>query len=159
MFVSRQQNTDSPKMLNTLKKVWEQGETEVFVPQRFEIIMKKIKNINKTEANNLAIKTRGLDSVDFYNALREFEENGKYPEHDLNIPPIDIMIDVPHEGDTSIKRICSEFQVNGFKNIEVYPDLLSSRRSKYFQPLAKKVPKFFLNNKIFDQTTVFVITK
>lgn len=159
VFISKQQNTDSPKMLDKLRSVWEKSEKEFFINQRFEIIIKEMPNIDKSNAKILAIKTRGLDSVDFYNAINEFKENEKYPNHNLDVPPIDIETDVPYEGDTSIKRIFSEFKSNGFRKIEVYPDLLSSRRSKYFQPLARAIPKFFMSNHIFDQTSVFVMTK
>lgn len=159
VFISKQQNTDSPSMLNKLRAVWEQGEKEHLIQQRFDAIVKEIPTINKPDAEALAVKTRGLDRIDFYNAVREFASSGIYPEHDLDVPPIDIDIDVPHEGDTSIERICSEFRSNGFSKVKVYPDMLSSKRSKYFQPLAKSFPKFFISNHIFDDTSVFVMTK
>ena len=80
-------------------------------------------------------------------------------KHDLNIPAIDIDLDVPDEGDTTIKRITSELSKAGFKNIKVFPALLDSRVRGLFQPIAKNIPGLFLNAHLLDETTVFQARK
>lgn len=158
-FISRQQNTDSPSVLKRLQPFWKESERNIFFNQRLELINKRIKDINENDAQKLAKHTRGLDSIDFSDALNKYKSKKVLPNHDLNIPPIDIEIDVVQEGNTSIKIITSEFRKNNFKVIHVYPDMLNSRRSKYLQPLAKILPKIFLKWHIFDGSTVFWIRK
>jgi len=158
-FISRQQNTDSPKMFQRLSKMWDESERTTYINQRLELIQAKVTDIDEKAALELAKKTRGLDSVDFYAAIDNYLKDGTFPSHDLNIPSIDVIIDVPYEGNTSIERICGAFKKYNFQKVSVYPDLLSSRRSKLFQPLAKLLPSFFLKFQIWDQTTVFVMRK
>lgn len=158
-FISRQQNTDSPKMLARLQQVWEMSEQQEFLPQRLRIINKKIPTIVEKEALELAQKTRGLDKIDFYAALEQFQSKGTYPQHDLNTAPIDVEIDVPHEGDTSIKRICNLFNNQGFSNIKVYPDWSSSRKLSWLQGLSKAIPQPFMQQHWADQTSVFLMQK
>lgn len=158
-FISRQQNTDSPKMFQRLSKIWEESERTMYVNQRLDLIKEKSADIDEKAALELATKTRGLDSVDFYIAVDQYLKDGTFPSHDLNIPSIDISIDVPHEGDTGIERICGEFKKYNFQQVNVYPDLLSSRKSKPFQSIAKMIPSFFFKFQIWDQTTVFRMKK
>ncbi|MEP1781831.1 class I SAM-dependent methyltransferase [Reichenbachiella sp.] len=158
-FISRQQNTDSKSMLARLRKVWEEVEKNCLIDQRVTLINESVGDISTENTLKLALSTRGLDSIDFYEAIKTYKQKGQFPSHDTNIPPIDILTDVPEEGDTGIERICTEFKKCGFSKVKVYPDLMSSRRSRYFQPLAKQLPGLFLGSGIFDDTTVFNMTK
>ena len=157
-FISRQLNTDSPLMLKRLGPVWELEE-EKYRKQRKKLIEESLPTITKEEANILAKHTRGMDSVDFFAALDQYNTDQTIPPYNPNLPPIDVVIDVPYEGDTNIKRITSEFRKNKFKRIRVYPDLLASRRSRYLQGFAKLEPGIFLKGHLFDLTTVFRIQK
>lgn len=158
-FIARQQNTDSPKMLRRLQAVWEQSEAHEYIPQRLGLIQQYLPDIREADAQNLALKTRGLDSVDFYAALDQFNTNGTYPSHDLNVAPIDVIIDVPHEGDTGIPRIFERFQAEGFSSVKVYPDWNSSRKTAPFQWVARTFPQLFMHWHWGDQTSVFVMRK
>ncbi|HTB06796.1 MAG TPA: class I SAM-dependent methyltransferase [Bacteroidia bacterium] len=158
-FISWAQNSDSPSMLEKLKVIWEKTEKNTYINQRLKIIQYRIPNISEVDANNLAVNTRGLDSVDFYGAIKNYEEGKVIPHFNPNLPAIDVEYDIPEEGDTSIERICSEFRKNNFTMIKVYPEMRNSRRSRYFQPLAKFIPKPFLKLHIFDESTVFFISK
>ena len=144
-FISRQQNTDSPKMLKRLQQVWESSEQQEFIPQRVRIIQNKLPNISQETTLTLAQKTRGLDQLDFYAALEQFDQEGTYPSHNLNVAPIDVEIDVPHEGDTGIPRICNTFKKQGFSKVKVYPDWSSSRKLAWLQGLSKGFPQPFMN--------------
>ena len=157
-FISRQQNTDSPAMVRKLTSLWEEQEKE-YILQRRAIIQNRIPNILDSDLDKLAKNTRGMDSVEFNDAIESYQSQNIFPPFKPELPPIDVEIDVPFEGDTSIKRITTEFKKNNFRKVFVYPDLLASRRSKYFQGLAKAQPKLFLRGHIFDQTTVFKIQK
>ena len=158
-FISRQQNTDSPTMLRKLIPFWEKQEENVFINQRKEFIKERLPEIDSTSLEKLARNTRGMDSIALEETIQKFKTQQFIPEYQPLAPPIDISNDVPCEGDTEIKRITSEFKNNNFQKVRVYPDLLHTRRSKYFQRLAKFNPHFFLNNHIFDATTVFRIQK
>lgn len=158
-FISKQQNTDSSGMMAILSGVWEQIEKDKTIQQRLDIIMKKLPSIGPVDAEKLALRTRGLDRLDFYGAIERFDLDGTMPEHATDIAPVDVELDVPCEGDTSISRVSDVFKQAGFKDIRVYPDLMSSRRSRFAQPIAKAFPSVFLNTGLFDLTTVFVMCK
>jgi SAM-dependent methyltransferase len=158
-FISRQQNTDSPRMFSRLLDIWEKTEKENFFNQRLGKINQEIPSISATDAQKLASSTRGLDSYDFKAALENFKLHKIFPQHDLNIPPIDIDIDVPDEGNTSIKRIVSELSKAGFRNIKVYPAVLDSRLRSFFHPVVKKIPQLFLSMHLLDEVTVFQARK
>jgi len=158
-FISKQQNTDSASMRRQLEKVWERTERETFLAQRLSRIRERLPDIANADAEQLARRTRGLDRPDFYTALERFAEQGIFPNHDTNIAPIDIDIDVPEEGDTGIARITGEFRRLGFSTVRVYPSMVSSRRSRLFLPLAKLWPGLFLRLNAFNGTSVFWIRK
>ncbi len=158
-FISRQQNTDSPATRKILKAVWEEGERNIFIEQRARIIRQKAPGIDEADLRALAERTRGMDSVDFELAIQKFLNNKVLPQLDRNAPPIDVETDVPHEGDTSIQRIVTEFEQNGFSYTKVYPELMTSRRSRPFQSLGFAFPKLFLGSHIFDRSTIFRIRK
>lgn len=158
-FISRQQNTDSPTMLRRLQEVWESSERQEFTPQRIRVIKETLPQLSEEENLKLALQTRGLDRVDFYLALEKFEKEGIYPSHDLNVPPIDVVIDVPHEGDTGIPRICGAFQQKGFRSVKVYPDWSTSRKTAPLQVLSRILPQPFMKWHLGDQTSVFSMIK
>lgn len=158
-FVSRQQNTDSAKTMAALLQYWNQQEKSIHEPNRRKLIEDNIAKISKNNVNKLTKYTRGLDSVDFYAAIEEYKLNSAYPNYNPNSPSIDILTDVPDEGDTSINRILSEFRKYNFRKYSVYPDLLSSRRSKYAQPFARILPNLFFSKDLFAGTSVFLIKK
>lgn len=159
LFISRQQNTDSPAVIKALKPFWEKREEIEYINQRVELIRKEIASINETDLLILAKQTRGLDIVDFKNAVENYSNKGIFPNHDTIIPPIDLDKNVPCEGYTEIDRITSEFKKNRFQEVFVYPDMMTSSRSRVLQPLSKSFPAFFLNNHLFDTTTVFCMKK
>jgi len=158
-FISKQQNTDSPRTFAKLTVLWEKADRERYFQQRLGKITQEIPSISTAEAQTLASSTRGLDSYDFKSAVENFRSRRILPQHDLNIPAIDIDLDVPDEGDTTIKRITSELSKAGFKNIKVFPALLDSRVRGLFQPIAKNIPGLFLNAHLLDETTVFQARK
>ena len=158
-FISKQQNTDSSGMRATLRVVWEQIEKEQTLQQRLDIILKEVPTISPRDAERLALRTRGLDRLDFYSSIERFARDATMPEHDTIIAPVDVELDVPCEGDTSISRVTAVFKKAGFTEIHAYPDLMSSRRSRFAQPIARVIPAIFLNTGLFDQTSVFVMRK
>jgi hypothetical protein len=158
-FISRQQNTSSKKMLSELKPYWDNVEKTYHIPLRLRIIQERVNNINEKDAQTLAINTRGLDSFDFDIAIDNFINNNVLPHLNPNIPSIDVSTDVPDEGDTNIKRICSEFKKQGFSHFKVYPDLMDSRLSRPLQGIAKIFPSVFFKLNLFDKTSVFKISK
>jgi hypothetical protein len=158
-FISRQQNTDSKKVFNNLISYWKNSEEQIFINQRLEIINKSISGIDADEAFKLAKHTRGMDSTDFYQSIKDYKTDKTIPGYNEVSPPIDIITDVPDEGDTGIARIISEFKKNNFTDVSVYPDFLASRKSAPFQIIAKKIPNIFLKNDIFATSTVFIARK
>ena len=159
MFISLSHNSDSPAVQKSLQLVWDESEKNVFINQRLKIIKEKIKDISEPDAQKLAKHTRGLDSIDFFNALEKYKNEKIFPNHNLNVPPIDVQLDIPEEGDTGIERITSEFLKNNFKSVKVYPEMMGSRRSRYLQFISRMFPDLFLKHHIFDQGTVFVVIK
>jgi hypothetical protein len=158
-FISRQQNTSSKKMFSELKLYWDNVEKTHHMPLRLKIIQDRVKNINQSDAQTLAINTRGLDSLDFDIAIDNFINESRFPILNPNLPSIDVLTDVPDEGDTNIQRICSEFVKQGFSKIKVYPDLMYSRLSRPLQGLAKILPSVFFKLNLFDKTSVFLMVK
>ncbi len=158
-FISRQQNTDSPKMLRRLQALWETSEKHEFVPQRLKLIQKKLPQISEKNALQLAKTTRGLDRIGFHEAIATFDKDGIFPSHGLGMPPIDVDIDVPYEGDTGIERIFNEFKKAGFRSVRVYPDWRTSRKTAPFQSLVKLFPQPFMRWHWGDQTSIFNMSK
>ncbi len=159
LFISRQQNTDSPGTARRLIPVWEMIEREVTFDQRLGIIKDAIPGITDMDARTLAKHTRGLDKPDFHGAVDRYRQDGTLPDHDLKVAPVDVLLDVPAEGDTGMVRIKAVFKNAGFKWTAVYPDLMSSRRSRFLQPLAYKLPGLFFGTHLFDASSVFVMRK
>lgn len=145
--------------MSELVNYWSKTDREVHLPVRFKIIKESISEISDDDAKKLAENTMGLDSVDFYQAIEIYKSSKLFPHQNSEIAPIDILTDVPDEGDTSIERVFLEFRSRGFRNLSVYPDLYGSKRSRYLQPLAKIIPKLFFKLDIFTSTSVFLIKK
>lgn len=156
--ISMQLNSDSPRMLAKIKKIWARNEANIHIPYRRKHIAKALPNINQKDLEELTLKTRGLDSIDFQEAIDNHQQSGTFPTGTENLPAIDLQWDVPDEGDTGIKRILSTFKKNGFKAY-VYPEMRHSTKSKYFQFLGKLFPSLFFKWQILDQTSIFVATK
>lgn len=159
LFISRQLNTSSPLTMRRLKPVWTWIEKEIMLPQRVGIIGERFPDIDRSKVEELARRTRGLDRPDFHAALDRFAADGTLPSHDLDIAPVDVVLDVPAEGDTDIQRILEAFRTAGFSHRCVYPDVTTSRRSRFLHPLAKRLPGWFLSAHVLDSATVFVMRK
>lgn len=158
MLIAVQQNTDSPATRRALLPLWERLERETYVPQRRRLIRERIPDIGNEELERLATNTRGLDSVDFTSSIERYRASGDIPSLD-QLPPIDVVWDVPDEGDTGIERITGTLRASGFSDVSVYPAMLDSRRSRFLQPVAKLLPGLFLKLHVFDRSCVFVARK
>lgn len=157
-LISKAQNTDNPKLLEILKAFWEREEIQQEMPRRRKLIREEIKVIGEQELEALARNTNGMDQKDFYNTVLNFKEKGIVPDKKAYLPPINVENDVMSEGYTNKKEICQLLQEKGFKTF-VYPAMLDSRRSRYFQPLARIFPFLFFKLHLFDRTTVFIAIK
>lgn len=159
IFKSKQQNTDSLSMRMKLFSVWEHWERSTGLAQRAAICRAKCPGTDDRAVEEFATRTRGLDQVDFHNALERFVQDGTVPDHRPDLPPNDVETDVPVEGDTGIARVLAEFGKAGFKKRAAYPYLLYSRRYVFFQPLARWVPSLFFKTGTWDATSVFLMKK
>ena len=159
-FIAKQQNTDSKRMMSYLISFWDEAERTRFEPQRKEVIKERLGNLRKMDLERLVKATRGLDREDFLEAIAKFGTNGVMPTPpDTPIPPIDIIHDVPEEGDTSIDKITSILQNAGFSSVHVYPAMRSLRIGRAIQPIAKMVPSVFFKADFFSGVSVFVAKK
>ena len=167
VFISKQQNTDSSKKMKKLMQYWDKVEQTRHIPKRKKFIRNELKNINESDLDILAQKTRGLDSLDLKKAIANFRENRTFPDNDPNLPSICINSDVADEGDTSISRIIGGLKEHDFNSVKVYPAIRATNQSSLakksivnsLQKLMNIFPYFFLKKNIYDKTTIFVAIK
>jgi len=159
LLISRQQNTDSKSKMEFLIPYWNKQEEQLHIKQRLKLITDKITGIDRDDAQKLAENTRGLDRVDFFQAIENFKTSSVFPKKNTKLPPIFIEIDVPDEGDTNIKRVSDTLLNNGFSKVKAYADLPHTRRLSPIRIFDKVFPKIFLDNDKWNQASVFLAQK
>ncbi|MFN3917741.1 MAG: class I SAM-dependent methyltransferase [Flavobacteriales bacterium] len=158
-FISKQQNSSSAKMYAKLAMHWDEIELSHYISQRKKLIEQAIPNIDVTNLGKLAINTRGLDKYDFKDAVENYKKNKKIPKLSKDSPAVDVVYDIPSEGNTDIPFILGSLKTAGFKKAYVYPALMHSRKLCFLQKVAKTIPSLFFKTTFMDETSVFVATK
>jgi hypothetical protein len=154
-IISLQHNSDCPRTLRRLLRLWQDLEAKETLNQRMRWFRLRLPDADESTVLALGKATRGGDEASLERSLSEFLEGGAMPTGGSRLPPINISTGEVCEGLTTIRVVLEELRLAGFEP-RVYPAMRHSRRSRYLQPLAKFVPMPFLKLHIFDENAVFV---
>jgi hypothetical protein len=154
-LVSTCHNSDAPGFVARARRHWEAQERQHLLPQRLRRIRDLLPELNASRAEELARRTRGLDSVDFLAAVARYRQTRAMPDAKPDLAPIDIEKDIMEEGYISPPLVCRQMKDAGFET-SAYPAMMTSRRSRCFQPIARAFPSLFWRLHLFDGSVAFV---
>jgi SAM-dependent methyltransferase len=157
-IVCRQHNTSSPEVMKRVRALWERAEASEFIPQRAALITAAAPDLSPAVVDTMARGTRGCDAEDLATFVASYRKSGMLPSTSSDAAAVNPETGEPFEGFTGIPEVLREMRDAGLR-ARAYPEMSSSRRSRWLQGLARRIPAPFFWGHLFDRVSVFQASK